>query len=200
MNAGDNPSYLLGLQVWPNRQTLRSFVSALALLVCCGCVQAQSWQADLPQAKLLGSADFRWFGMSIYSAKLWSESAPFTPDAKFALVLTYHLPLSRERFVNISLKEMRRIFATQLSPTQLRRFEQHMQTAFIDVASGEQLIGVNLPGQGCRFYSQHKLLAQIDDVEFAQAFFAIWFDPRTKDPEFARQLRGEQASPLSSKS
>lgn len=69
-----------------------------------------------------------------------------------------------------------------------------MEKAFIDVKSGDQLIGVYLPGTGCRFYSQQTLLAEIPDESFANAFFSIWLDPRTKDNNLRQQLLGNNKS------
>jgi Chalcone isomerase-like len=39
-----------------------------------------------------------------------------------------------------------------------------------------------------RFYLDGKLLGEIADVEFAQAFFAIWLDPRTSASNLRKQL------------
>jgi hypothetical protein len=51
---------------------------------------------------------------------------------------------------------------------------------------------VFIPNQGSRFYSRNKLLADIRDPEFAKAFFAIWFDARSKDKDLRAQLLGSQ--------
>ena len=69
-----------------------------------------------------------------------------------------------------------------------------LEKAFVDVKSGDQLIGVYLPGIGCRFYSQQALLAEIPDEIFANAFFSIWLDPRTKDSNLRQQLLGNNKS------
>jgi len=45
---------------------------------------------------------------------------------------------------------------------------------------------------GCRFYVGDQLQHEIRDPEFAEAFFAIWLDPRTRDPELRQQLLGLQ--------
>jgi hypothetical protein len=58
------------------------------------------------------------------------------------------------------------------------------------VEAGDQLVGVYLPGQGARFYNRSRRLASLDDPTFAQAFFAIWLDPRTRDAALRRQLMG----------
>lgn len=148
------------------------------------------WKAEIAPAHLLGSGELNWFGFHIYSAKLWSNNTKFDVDGKFALELTYHKNISRERFVDTSLDEITRLYAEQVSPAQLQRWKQLMQQAFTDVKKGDQLIGVHLPGLGCRFYNSEKMLAEIKDPAFARAFFGIWFDTRSKDRQLRKNLLG----------
>jgi hypothetical protein len=60
-----------------------------------------------------------------------------------------------------------------------------------DVDDGDSLTGVNILLRGVRFYRNGNALGAIEDREFAQAFFAIWFDPRTSEPVLRTQLLGE---------
>ncbi|WP_255587443.1 chalcone isomerase family protein [Deefgea piscis] len=167
---------------------------ALPALLAMACIaipaQAAIWREHLPQAQAIGSGDLRWFGLKIYTAKLWSEKKPFDINAPFALELTYHRNISRAQFVETSLDEIERLFGTRYSADTLKRWEGEMQRAFTDVKAGDQLIGVFIPNEGTRFYSRNKLLADIRDPEFAKAFFAIWFDARSKDKDLRAQLLG----------
>lgn len=173
---------------------MRKFFSRIAVILALGVLHVSAyaalWQQDLPQAKLIGSGDLRWFGLHIYSAKLWAESASFDPKASFALELTYQRNITRERFVDTSVDEIKRLYGNSISHEVLQRWRSHMEKAFTDVKPGDQLIGVHLPKIGCRFYSRDKLLAEIKDTDFADAFFAIWFDPRSKDSGLRKQLTG----------
>ncbi|SMC26155.1 Chalcone isomerase-like [Andreprevotia lacus DSM 23236] len=170
----------------------------LACLLCVllvSTVASAGWQDELRKPQLVGEGDFRYFGFRIYSARLWTDAAstPAMLDgaSPFALELTYHRDISRDRFVSTSVDEMRRIFGKQIGPAQLERWQTLMQQAFIDVKAGEQLIGLYLPGKGCRFYSAQRELADIADPAFARAFFAIWLDEKTRDPALRRRLLGE---------
>jgi hypothetical protein len=167
-------------------------LAALLAIPMSSPAQANVWREQLPQAKPLGSGDLRWFGLKIYTAKLWSEQTRFDPNSQFALELTYHRSISREQFVSSSLDEITRLFGNRYPAPTLKRWEAEMQRAFIDVKEGDQLIGVYLPNVGCRFYSSRQLLAEIRDPEFAKAFFAIWFDERTKDSGLRAQLLGSR--------
>ena len=161
------------------------FFFAVSMPAC-----ADGWHDDLPQAKRVGGGDFSWFGLSIYSAALWSEHLPFSADAPFALELTYHRKISRERFVKTSIDEIQRLSGGNLSADKSARWENELSHAFVDVSPGDKLIGVFLPSIGCRFYNQKERIADITDIELAKAFFSIWLDARSKDEQLRKQLLG----------
>lgn len=180
---------------------IRIFLSSLALfmmLMLGTAAQAQQWRQHLPNAKMLGGGEFRWWGFSIYTAKLWQQftnkDGGLDQNASFALEITYHKSISRGRFVESSIDEIKRLHGSKYSSEKLHSWRQYMDKAFIDVKSGDQLIGVYLPGAGCRFYSQQQLLADIPDESFARAFFSIWLAPRTKDSDLRQQLMGAKKS------
>ncbi|WP_457977520.1 chalcone isomerase family protein [Ectopseudomonas composti] len=148
------------------------------------------WREQLPQANLIGSGDFSWFGFSVYNAKLWSpvERVDFTQP--FALELTYRRTISRDTLVDTSLDEIRRINGEPLDREQQNAWAQQMSQAFVDVKDGTRITGVFLPDAGCRFYVDGKLQHIIDDPEFARAFFSIWLDPQTRSPKLRAALLG----------
>jgi len=148
------------------------------------------WHSELPHAKPVGQGELRWFGLSIYTAILWSEHRPFEPQSPFALQLTYHRHITKERFVNTSLEEIKRLSGQRFTADKLREWEMLMSQAFPDVDDGDQLIGIFIPYRGCRFYDKNGLRTEIDDLEFAQVFFAIWLDPRSKDSDLRNHLLG----------
>ena len=163
---------------------------SLLLLGIANSAGAQSWHEQLPQAKPVGHGELRWFGLHIYRATLWSEHQPFDANAPFALELTYERSISRERFLQTSMDEIKRLSGAQATAAKLKQWEQELSRVFPDVVEGDQLIGVYLPQHGCLFYDKQKLLADITDPELAQAFFAIWLDPRSKDSSLRAHLLG----------
>ncbi len=166
-------------------------VAACLLLAVTLPCHAATWRDDLPQAQQLGGGELHWFGLKIYRIGLWSAQVPFNPAQPFALELTYERNISRQRLVDISIDEMRRLFRDRYSEMQFQQWHTVMQNAFVDVKAGDQLIGVSLPGIGCRFYNRDALLAEVRDPEFARAFFAIWLDSRSKDAQLRQQLLGQ---------
>ncbi|MBY0345872.1 MAG: chalcone isomerase family protein [Neisseriaceae bacterium] len=150
--------------------------------------KAANWRDVLPQANLIGRGDLRWFGLRIYTAQLWSEKPAFDAKLPFVLELNYHRDISKAQFVETSLDEIKRLWAQTHTPATLKRWENEMNRAFIDVKTGDTLAAVFLPKQGVQFYSKNQILAEVRDLDFAQAFFAIWFDVRTKDQKLRAQL------------
>lgn len=188
---------MLSNSCWRNLQSIKLghvvlFLALAAAQPAQGGDAAAGWRDELPGATAVGSGELRWFGLRIYDAALWSGQQPFDPAARFALQLTYHRSISRERLVQTSLDEMRRLGTAPADPSSLGQWEQQLRKAFIDVAPGDQLIGVNLPGYGMRLYDQRKLVADVPDPNLARAFFGIWLNEASRDQALRRQLLGGQ--------
>jgi len=177
----------------PDVAVRRRLLSAalLACLLASGWSGAATWRDELPGAVALGDGELRWLGLRIYHATLWAQQRPFRPESAFALQLRYYRSISRQRLVQTSMEEIRRLHGDRLDPATLAQWEAALQRAFTDVAPGDELTGVHLPGRGMRFYSQQRLLAEIDDLALARAFFAIWLDQETRDRELRRKLMGD---------
>jgi hypothetical protein len=144
----------------------------------------------LPDGRLVGSGDFTWFGVSLYTARLWSSGLPLTWDQPFALELTYHRVFSRDTLVEASLTEMARMAEARLEESTLHRWSNEMREAFVDVRPGMRITGVYHPGKGCTFFVDGQLHHRVDDPAFARAFFDIWLDPRTRDKQLRQRLLG----------
>ncbi len=170
----------------------RGVVALVSLLCLLPGLASGSWREAMPDARLVGEGTLRIFGFRIYDARLWSPTAPLQARTPFALELTYHRSISRGDFVRTSLDEMKRLSGPDLDASVPARWREHMQQAFVDVRPGERITGVYLPERGCRFYVNERLHHEVTDPQFAEAFFAIWFDPRSRDPGLRRSLLGER--------
>jgi len=63
-----------------------------------------------------------------------------------------------------------------------------MTALFPDVRDRDRLTGVQLPGQGARFFFNGTLRGELADAEFARLFFGIWLSPRTSEPALRAAL------------
>lgn len=149
-----------------------------------------NWQDAVPGAQIIGSGEFSVFGFDVYDARLWSAARPLANDQPFALELIYRRKISRDDLVQASVDEIKRLSGNRVSPAQLAGWQAQMEQSFVDVQSGTRITGVYLPGQGARFFVGQRLQHEIDDPQFARAFFDIWLDPRTRNPTLREQLLG----------
>lgn len=164
-------------------------IVSLALALCANHAAAD-WRAELPQARLVGEAEFRWYGFDLYQARLWSAAPTPSLDTPFALELVYRRTIPRHALVETSLEEIQRVSAKPFGAQRLDAWAAHMRRAFVDVKPGTRITGLNLPGKGARFYVDGRLSHEANDPLFARHFFAIWLDPLTREPELRQRLLG----------
>lgn len=145
---------------------------------------------EFPELRLAGEGRLRWFGLHIYDAALWVKGAGWDAEREFVLDIRYARNIKGWRLVETSIDEMKRLGFG--SDAQLARWKEEMAQVFPDVKKGERITGVNRPGVGVAFYHQGKATGVVDDVEFAKAFFAIWLDPRTREPGLRESLTGSR--------
>ena len=147
--------------------------------------QSSAWQ-------MLGTGALRFFGFKAYDANLWSagsvKSNPLQDKNLFALEIVYNTGIKGDEIVNVSLVEMARL--KKLTDVQIKTWTADMQRTFPNVVQGDRLTGVYVPKVGTRFFFNSRLIAEINDPAFGDAFFAIWLDEGTKRAELRRSLLG----------
>jgi hypothetical protein len=145
----------------------------------------------LAGSRLQGEAAFRFFGLRIYQARLWTMPGfdPDRPAAQPALLeLTYQRELKGEAIADRSLNEMRR--AGGFTEAQAERWLAQMRRIFPDVRDGDRLAGLHLPGEGARFWLNGRPAGAVADPEFSRLFFGIWLAPTTSEPALRLALLG----------
>lgn len=138
-----------------------------------------------------GSGPLKFFGFKAYDATLWLPAASggdFSFNRIFALEIVYNTSVKASDINNTSLIEISRISAA--TPEQVQTWSNFMTGLFVDVKSGDRLLGVHLPGAGARFFLNGKLLGETPDATFSEAFFKIWLDPKARKPELRSALLG----------
>ena len=146
--------------------------------------------AALAGAREAGGAAFRYLGLRIYNAKLWTAGARFDAEAPFALGIRYARNIKGLKLAEESVKQWREM---RYGFEHLHQaWEAEMRRIFPDVKPGDELVGVYLPGKGAQFYFNGKLAGAVSDQAFARAFFAIWLDERTTEPGLRRALIAER--------
>lgn len=183
---------------------LRYVVAAMLLMLCFGLLVASAQTAvsvpqhireEIPQANLQGSGSFRWFGLHIYDASLWSTAAAYKPDSdkpqRLALDLEYARTLYGSKIADASIDEIEKLKLG--TPEKRQQWLAQMKALFPDVKQGTHITGVYIPNEAARFYLNGKLLGEIRDAEFAHAFFAIWLDKKSSALSLRSKLLGTKA-------
>ncbi len=168
------------------------FTIALFLLPVYGISSATALLPDeaLQGLSLIGKGKFSYFGLHIYDARLYATSKDFNTqqltETRYALALHYARDLQGHKIAERSEQEM----AKQDTATQAERqlWLQHMKALFPDVKKDDVLIGIYTPQKGTRFFHNHKLLGEVSDARFAQAFFGIWLSDKTSAPRLREAL------------
>lgn len=138
-----------------------------------------------------GSGPLKFFGFKAYDATLWlpaTGGGNFSFGRTFALDILYNTYVKASDINNTSLIEMSRISAA--TPGQVQSWSAFMTGMFVDVKSGDRLVGVHIPATGARFFLNGKLLGETADTAFSEAFFRIWLDPKARKPELRAALLG----------
>lgn len=146
---------------------------------------------ELPQARLQGSGRLRFLGLRIYDIRLWAGASPVAAQwagVPLALELEYARGLQGAQIAERSLVEMRRLAEPPADSAE--RWLAAMKKIFPDVREGDRITGLNLPGQGARFFHNGTLRGEVLDTEFARLFFGIWLSPRTSEPALRESLLG----------
>jgi hypothetical protein len=130
-----------------------------------------------------GRGEFRFLGFTIYEAELWAAGER-EPGPPLALRLTYRRSLAGAEIARASVREMRRLGAAEAN---LERWGEWMTRIFPDVKPGDHLVGIH-EGAVARFQQAGRDLGSLADAEFADRFFGIWLDPRTRAPELRADL------------
>lgn len=144
--------------------------------------------AALPGARLSGRGSYRWFGIRVYDATLWVGPQGLAGIDGYALELRYARAFDGRKIAERSLQEIERLGWG--SDAQHQAWLTRMAACFPDVEDGTRLTGQLLPTGGIRYYRDGKPICDIDDHEFASAFFAIWLDPHTSAPALRSALLG----------
>lgn len=159
--------------------------------------------ADLPPAvgrdgfklEQVGGGRLTWLGFGIYEASLWTPEgrfAGFRDGEPVALALTYERGFTRQQLIDITAGEWERL---ELAPAAVRAaWTRELQQVWQDVARGDNLTAVVVPGRETVFYGRSGVLGHLRDPDFGPAFLRIWLDSRTAIQDLRVQLLGEQGA------
>jgi hypothetical protein len=139
----------------------------------------------------VGHGTLSWFGLRIYEARLWLPDGQWSglePGRPVALSLAYERRFSRAELIKITTGEFGRLGLAD--PDARARWSERLGTLWRDVAPGDTMTALIVPGGETRFYDGNRLLGAIEDPAFGPAYLSIWLDPRSAVRDLRAQLLG----------
>ena len=136
---------------------------------------------------LSGSGIFSWSVFRLYKASLFVQGS-IDSGLPYALELSYLRRVTAQQIADASVQQMQRLGFGQSE--QLQAWHEQLLGLLPDVALGDRLIGLFVPGREVVFFDATTRLGLIDDPVFTEGFAAIWLDPRTEGQALRRALLG----------
>lgn len=164
------------------------FLFGILLLVMVASAAATKFETVLGKVKPVGSGELSFWGMTIYRATLLAPEGRYQVDQPHALQIDYQSSFSRNQLAWASVNQMEPLLESEVDRQTLYR---QISAVLRDVEVGDQIIGVHHPDKGALFYSNGELLGRLHDPIVAAAFFSIWLDPRTREPDLRARLLGQ---------
>lgn len=144
----------------------------------------------------VGRGELSWFGMEVYEARLLNDGGAFAgldSDSPLALQITYRRNIGRDKLVDTTRKEWRRLEKELDLPGRERidGWLADISAMWPDVGPGDQLIALVEPDGPTRFFGNDGELGTVADPAFGPAFLGIWLHPETKSEQLRARLLGD---------
>ena len=138
----------------------------------------------------VGGDELSLYGFRVYHASLWAPTGRYEPSRPHALSVLYRRGFTKERLVEITLSAWAK--GGVGSEAQRKAWASRLQHIWHDVAKGDILAAVVVPGRETRFYNAAGLLGRIEDKDFGPAYLGIWLDEKTLLPDLRASLLGKK--------
>lgn len=145
-------------------------------------------QTQIPNAEMVASSRLTVFLFDIYDASFYTVGGKHQVTPPYALKLAYLRDIEGEKIADQSTKEIRS--QDLVDEVTLADWHSQMRKIFPNVKKGDNITGVYKDPAECTFYKNDSLIGQINNKQFCNAFFDIWFGEKTSQPELRNKLIG----------
>ncbi|WP_170326267.1 hypothetical protein [Ruegeria arenilitoris] len=168
----------------PSFNILRPALLSLCLLVPGG-LAASSGLTELDDPQLRGTATFRYLGLPLYDAQLFTPGgAAFSWKQDFGLQLQYRRNVSQKALVNSTLDEMQRI--GRAAPVR-----DQLQTCFKAVNKGDRYLAVSEGPNKVSFWLNGRKTCTMSYPGIKRSFMSVFLGENTRSAAFTQRLRGQ---------
>lgn len=157
----------------------------IAVLAVPTFLQASTIKTVLSTAQIRGEATFRFIGLPIYQARLYTkDGAPLDWSRDFGIELNYLRNLTKNDLVESTLEELGRIG----QPLPVR---DQLSQCFDDVSKGDQYLAVSRGQDQIGFWRNGVRVCTLTHPKIKHRFMAIFVGQDTRSKAFTRKLKGE---------
>ncbi|MDH5799109.1 MAG: hypothetical protein OEZ19_11130 [Paracoccaceae bacterium] len=140
-------------------------------------------------AEPLGQVVFRWLGLPIYEATLFTESGrDFDWNEPLALQLVYTRSFSGTSLVNATIAELERIEGASEDYPELRG---KLESCFNDVSDGDRYVAIAYAPDRVDFLLNGRQTCSLRHRDAKERVLGIWLSEDSRSAALARRLRGQ---------
>lgn len=145
-------------------------------------------RSTVAQPGELGSGDFRWFGLKVYEAQLYTpQGKGFNWERPFALQLDYARKVKARVQIRASLDELKRIEGAQGDHAQIGN---KLSTCLRDLLAGDRVVAVAKNADTLEFFVNGSQTCTLKHGAIRQRYMSLWLSDSARDQNLARRLRG----------
>jgi hypothetical protein len=170
---------------------MRKLYISLSLLLLTTSANATSLiQKQIPDAQMVATSRLTVFLFDVYDASFYTVEGKRQLTPPYALKLAYLRDIKGEKIADQSTEEIRN--QDIVDEVTLADWHSQMRKIFPNVKKGDNITGVYKDSAACSFYKNDSFIGQINNKQFCDAFFDIWFGEKTSQPGLRNQLIGQK--------
>ncbi|WP_240336838.1 hypothetical protein [Tropicibacter sp. Alg240-R139] len=147
--------------------------------------QASVIDSALSEAELRGKAIFRFVGLPIYEARLFTiDGAPLDWSRDFGIELEYLRKVGKKDLVGSTMDE----FARNGPPPPV---QDQLARCFDDVSKGDRYLAITQGRNQVGFWRNGVPVCTLRHPQISQRFMSIFVGNNTRSASFTRRLKGE---------
>jgi Chalcone isomerase-like len=166
------------------------FLIFIALLIAANANATTLIKEQIPNAKLVASGRLTVFLFDVYDASFYTENGKPQATPPFALQLSYLRNIKGVKIADQSAEEMRN--QERVDEVTLADWHSQMRQIFPDVKKGDSITGIYKETEDCVFYKNNTYIGQVNNTQFCDVFFDIWFGEKTSAPALRNKLIGKK--------
>lgn len=145
-------------------------------------------RANVAGAQMLGAASYRWLGLPLYDATLYTtDGMSFDWSRKVALQLVYARKLSRDTLVNATLAELVRMERSRQDHPAIRK---KLTACMRGTTTGDRIVAISTGRDSMSFWFNGWKTCDLSHPGIKRRVLGIWLSEGTRFARQSRALKG----------